>query len=186
MKQKFRTFSRTTQLAIIMALILPVGIVTYAAINAWISKTWISTLTKGNVMEMKQGSATGEVLPGQSFPFSPIIKNVGSKQVLAFMKVEMPSYSTSTGEQKETYTFTADGSWTKVVDDGSTVVYGYSSALSPDEETATVLCDSMTMMNMSGSEFMTMSDVNVRLTGYLADTSEYGKDPVRVWAAIGE
>lgn len=94
----------------------------------------------------------------------------------------MPVY----GLGSPAYTFTADSSWIKVVDDGGTVVYGYNAVLGPDEETATALCDSMTMVNMSGSEFLAMTDVNIRLIGYLADIDEYGDEPAAAWGSIGE
>jgi len=37
-----------------------------------------------------------------------------------------------------------------------------------------------------GAEFLAMSDVNVRLVGYLADVDEYGDDVGSAWMAIGE
>lgn len=58
--------------------------------------------------------------------------------------------------------------------------------MNPDEETATALYSFITMVEMSGSEFLAMDDVNVRLTGYLADVEEYGEDVSAAWAAIGE
>lgn len=68
MKQKFKTLSRTTQLTLIIALILSVSIVAYAAINAWVSRSWTSELTKGDVMEMElnQAAVIGEVVPEAS------------------------------------------------------------------------------------------------------------------------
>lgn len=118
MKQKLKMLSRITQLAIIMMLILSVGIVAYAAINAWISKSWQSELTKGDVMEMElvQGSVSGEIVPGGMISVSTAIKNTGTKQTLAFVKVEMPVY----GSGFPAYTFTADSSWTKLAYDGAT------------------------------------------------------------------
>ena len=114
------------------------------------------------------------------------MKNVGTKQCIAFIKVEMPTYSTSTGELKVAYTFSADSGWIKVADDGAAVVYGYGAVLNPDEETASALCESLTMVQMSGAEFLAMSDVNVRLVGYLADVDEYGDEPAAAWGSIGE
>jgi len=58
--------------------------------------------------------------------------------------------------------------------------------LEPDEETASALCESLTMVEMSGAEFLGLSDVNVRLIGYLADVDEYGDDVRGAWMAIGE
>jgi len=137
-------------------------------------------------MELNQAVVTGEVVPGSTLSISPSIKNVGTKQCLAFIKVEMPTYSTSTGELKAAYTFAADASWTKVTDDTGTVVYGYSSVLGQDEETVSPLCVSMTLVEMSGAEFLGLSDINVRLVGYLVDVDEYGEDPSATWTSIGE
>jgi len=188
MKQKFKTLSRTTQLTLIIALILSLSIVAYAAISAWVSRSWTSTLIKGDVMEMELNQATvsGEVTPGSTIAVSPRVKNVGTKQCLAFIKVGMPTYSTSTGELKAAYTFSADSGWIKVAEDGRTVGYGYNAVLGPDEEKVSALCESMTMMEMSGAEFLGLSDVNVRLVGYLADVDEYGDDVESAWMAIGE
>lgn len=76
-------------------------------------------------MELLQGDVSGEVVPGSSIAVSPTIKNTGTKQVLAFVKVEMPTYSAFTGEQKAAYTFSPDSEWIKVADDGATVVCFY-------------------------------------------------------------
>lgn len=42
----------------------------------------------------------------------------------------------------------------------------------------------MTMAEMSGEEFTGLSDVNVTVDGWLADTEEYGDDAAVVWTRI--
>lgn len=74
------------------------------------------------------------------------------------------------------YTFSVDEDvWTKVEENSGSVVYGYNDVLGVDGETDP-LCQSMTMVEMSGSDFVVLADVNVSITGYLADRETYGED----------
>ena len=42
------------------------------------------------------------------------------------------------------------------------------------------------MVEMSATDFRGITDVNVTVTGYLADVEEYGEDVQAAWNAIGE
>ncbi len=183
MKQKFKSLSRITRMAIIAALFLSITIVAYAAISMLISITWRSDLTKGDIFEMElvQSDITGEIVPGQSISVSPVVKNMGTKEAIAFVKVEMPTIPSSGANA---YTFVVDESmWTKVEESSGTVVYGYNDVLGVDGQTD-ALCQSMIMVEMSGTDFMGLSDVNVSITGYLADRETYGEDVQMVWNEI--
>ncbi len=160
MKQKVKGLCRITQMAIIIALFLSITIVAYAAISTLISRSWQSDLTKGDIFEMElvQSDIIGEIVPGQSISVSPVVKNLGTKEALAFVKIEMPTIPSS---NSPAYTFSVDEVvWTKVEESSGSVVYGYNDVLGVDSETDP-LCQSMTMVEMSGSDFIGLSDVNV-------------------------
>lgn len=128
-----------------------------------------------------QGDITGEIVPGGTVAISPVVKNMGTKDALAFMKIEMPTIPSSGANA---YTFAVDESmWTTVEESSGTVVYGYNDVLGVDGETDP-LCQSMTMVEMSGTDFVGLADVNVSITGYLADRETYGEDIVIAWREI--
>ena len=73
--------------------------------------------------------------------------------------------------------------WTKVEESSGTVVYGYNDVLGVDVETD-ALCQSMTMVEMSETDFVGLADVNVEIAGYLADRETYGEDVGNAWREI--
>lgn len=170
-------------MAIITALFLSITIVAYAAISTLISRSWQSDLTKGDIFEMElvQSDITSEFVPGETVAISPVVKNMGTKEARAFVKIVMPTISSSNAPA---YSFTVDEDvWTKVEKSSGTVVYGYNEVLGVDSETD-ALCDSMTMVDMSGSDFIGLSDVNVSIIGCLADREMYGEDVGNAWREI--
>ena len=182
MRQKFKSLSRKTQAVIVIAIMLSLSIVAYAAVSTLLTKTWKSDVTKGDVMEfeLNQGAITGTITPGESIGISPSITNTGTKDCLAFIKVSMPVYGES---GSNAYTFSLSSSWTKVSERSGEVVYGYSDVLESDADTG-ALCNTMTMVDMTASEFKGLADVNIELTGYLADCDEYGTDVSAAWSKI--
>lgn len=128
-----------------------------------------------------RGAVSGEIVPIQSISISPVVKNMGTKDALAFVKIGMPTISSL---NSPAYTFTVDESmWTKVEESSGTVVYDYNDVLGGDGETDP-LCDSMTMVKMSGTDFVGLADVNVEIVGYLADRERYGEDVEQAWREI--
>ncbi len=73
--------------------------------------------------------------------------------------------------------------WTKVEESSGTVLYSYNDVLGVDGETD-ALCQSMTMVEMSGTDFVGLADVNVEIVGCLADRETYGEDVQTVWNEI--
>lgn len=181
MREKFKKLKKTTQAVIILAVVLSISIVVYAAVSALLTKTWKSDLTKGDIMEfeLNQSEVSGTITPGESVAISPSITNTGTKDCLAFIKVSMPVYGSGTNA----YSFTVASGWTKVSENSGVIVYGYSDVLESDVDTGS-LCDSMTMVDMTASEFNGLADVNIELTGYLADCDEYGTDVSAAWSKI--
>ena len=110
------------------------------------------------------------------------ITNVGTKDCLAFVKVNMPVYGESGANA---YTFTVGSGWTKVSASSGEVVYGCTDILDSDADIG-ALCESMTMVELSASEFKSLSDVNIELTRYLADCDEYGTDVSAAWNKIAD
>jgi len=158
------------------------GIVAYAVYSALISKSVTSDLTPDDIMEidLNQHVITGTVVPGDSVGICSSITNVGTKDCLAFVKIVMPVIPSS---NSPAYSFTVGSGWTKVSESAGEVVYGYESVLGSDDYTDP-LCSEMTMVEMSGSDFKSIDDVNITVTGYLAETGAYGEDVGRTWEMI--
>ena len=182
MRQKWANLGKKSQVIIAVVLILSISVVAYAAISTLLSKSVTSNLSKGDIMEMQlsQDVITGEVVPGDSIAISPSIINTGTRNCLAFVKLEMPTYGNA---GSNLYTFTASSDWTNVSESSGTVVYGYNDVLGSNDYTSS-LCNSLTMVNMSSSEFRALDDINVTVTGYLADCEEYGENLVEAWNRI--
>lgn len=133
------------------------------------------------MLELVQETVSGEIVPGQNISVSSVVKNMGTKDAIAFVKIEMPTIPSS---GVNAYTFTVDERmWTKVSESAGKVVYGYNDVLGGDGETDP-LCQSMTMVEMSGSDFIGLADVNVEIVGYLADRETYGEDVGNAWRDI--
>lgn len=181
MRQRFKSLSKKSQVILMVALMLSLTIVAYAAISSLLTKSVTTNLTKGDVMEMdlSQPVVTGTVTPGDSIAVSPSITNTGTKDCLAFVKIDMPTY----GSGSPAYSLTINDGWIKVSESSGVITFGYNDVLQSDESTGT-LCDSLTMVEMSASEFKGLADVNVEVTGYLADTAEYGTDINSAWNKI--
>jgi len=75
-------------------MLLSITMVTYAIISALISRSWQSDPSKGDIFEMKlaQGPISSEIVSGQVISVSPVLKNIGTRNAIAFVKIEMPMY----------------------------------------------------------------------------------------------
>ena len=174
---------KTQKRLLIIALIL-VSSLAVAAVSSLLTREWSTNVTRGSVMEMDliQDAVTGTVVPGQTLAISPVVKNAGTEECIAFVKVTVPTYGASS---TPAYTYDVDSSWTKVGGSGGTAVYGYNGTLDYNDET-TAPMDGITLKNMEVSDFLDIQDFNIQVTGYLAETSEYGSDPETAWGQIGE
>ena len=181
MLKRFKTLRRSTKVLII-ALFLMTGVVVYAAISILLTQTFTSDLTKGDLFEMdlKQDEVTGEVTPGTSITVGPVIENKGTKDALAYIRVTVPGYGSSS---TPAYSYEVDSDWVLVEDNGNEKVYGYSMVLGPQEETS-VLTEELTMVNMDTSEFIGMGSVDFSFTGFLADCDVYGRNVEDGWGEI--
>ena len=133
-------------------------------------------------MDLLQDAVTGEIVPGDTLNIAPVIKNTGTKECVAFVKVTVPTYGASS---TPAYEYSVGENWTKVGGSGGVAVYGYNSVLAYNEETSN-LTEGMTLRNMEVGDFLGIPDLNVSVTGYLAETETYGYDPETAWGQIGE
>lgn len=133
-------------------------------------------------MELIQTAVTGEIVPGETLAIAPVIQNVGTKECLAFVKVTVPTYGSSSSPA---YTYTIDEeNWTKVGGSCGTAVYGYKDVLGNNDVT-TAPMEGITLKDIPVPDFLSIPDLNIT-TGYLAETAEYGSDPQTAWSRIGE
>ncbi len=76
-------------------------------------------------------------MPGQSVSVSPVVKDMGTKDAIAFTKVGMPTIPSSSSPA---YTFSVDEDvWMKVEESAGEAVYGYNDIFGVDGE-AVPLC----------------------------------------------
>ena len=176
---KLKTRTKAGMIALVV--ILSITIVAFAA-SFLINKNFKTKLTKGQILSMQlvQTDLEGTVVPGDTIDVCPAIYNDGDRQGLAFMRVTVPTLS----DGSFAYSWTVGEGWTKVAEGTGFVAYGYSPALDGESSTAELM-SGMTMVEMSGAEFKGLSDVNVTVDGWLADTEEYGTDAdSTVWTRI--
>ena len=162
--------------------ILSIAIVAFAA-SLIINKTWKTNLKKGQILSMQlvQTDVEGTVSPGDTIDVAPIIYNDGTIQGTALMRVNYPTQS----DGSPTYPWTVGSGWSKVTDGAGYTVYGYGNPLDGGSSTE-ALMSGMTMVEMSGAEFTGLTDVNVTVDGWLADTETYGEDLATVWTKINQ
>jgi hypothetical protein len=112
----------------------------------------------------------GEIGPSESMSIDPVITSMASVDMYVFIKVEMPRYN-DTG----LYELNVDASWSlverEVVDNKWVVVYRYDTELKPDQSTA-VLSNTITMDNMTLTEFAEIEEIDVSMTGFACRTAD--------------
>ena len=137
-------------------------------------------------IELDVPELTGSVTPGDSKSISAVVTNTGTGRGLAFIKFEYPMYTPSGSSTAEpVYTWEANSGWTAVESGSGYTVYGYTQPLDEDESTSSLM-DEITMKNLSNSEYKGLEDVNIALTGYIADCNEYGEELDVVWEAANQ
>ena len=131
-------------------------------------------------MQLEQIDLDGTVVPGDTIDVCPAIYYDGDMRGLLFMRVRVPVLS----DGSSVYSWTAEEGWTKLTEGNGYVVYGFNSVLE-SEATSNVLTNGMTMVEMSGSEYKTINDINVTVDGWLAYCQEYGDSAdINIWNRI--
>ena len=185
MKTWFTSLKRSTQITVVILLLMSIGVVAYAAFSALVSSTWQSEWEKKGfvAIQIDVSDGSGEIEPGDTKSVNPVITNTGTKDALAFIRFSYPTSSSTAGMAGSAFTWTVGSSWSVVEEGVGYSVYGYNSPLESDASTEVALMPSVTLRNMSASDFRAM-DVNIEMTGYLADTEEYGTDIEVAWNRI--
>ncbi len=168
------------KVGVVIFIIISCVAIAYAAV-AIINKTWSTNLTKGDILSMKlvQTDVEGEVSPGVTIDVAPVIKNDGTLTGTAVVRVSYPVLS----DGSPAYSWETGSGWQFIASGTGYTVYGYDNALNGGASTS-ALMSGMTMVEMSGEEFTGITNVNVTVDGWLADTETYGDNAASVWTRI--
>lgn len=185
---------RRRRMAIAATVMVFVGFIAYATDILWKSAHDTTELTKERYIEVKLSgsSAKGSIKPGGSISLAPVVENKGVIDCAAFVKLTIPRVNGNPA-----YVYETNSDWT-LVDNYSEggyqiVVYAYVDeyrtyaleSISPSASTSSLIKDGFTMVEMSGSEFMNMTDVDIQVDGYLVDYAEVEEsDPESAWGMI--
>ena len=189
-------------MAIAATVMVFVGIIAYATDILWDKDHSATELTKERYVKVKLSgsSAKGSIRPGGSISLAPVVENKGTISCTAFVKLTIPKvYVKVSGDSISTYVpaydYETNSNWKLIEEDSDgghqIVVYAYMNEyktyelelLSPGLSTSSLIKYGVTMVEMSSAEFMSMTDVDIQVDGYLVD-EEGGSDPESVWAAI--
>lgn len=158
---------RLATILITLALLMTTTVVAYALVTYISTKTQTSSFTKKEYFEMSGSeifAASSEVGPGEKVSINPMITSMSSVDMYAFIRVEMPRYSSG-----GLYDLTVNDGWSLVErgeSNGTWVeVYRYDSELKPDQST-TVLANKLTMVNITMAEFAEIEEIDVSMTGF--------------------
>ena len=194
---------RRRRMAIAVTVMVFVGLIAYAGniLSKSAHKTTELTKERYIEIELSGSSVKGSIRPGGSILLAPVVENKGTINCTAFVKLTIPKvYVKVSGDSISTYVpaydYETNSNWKLIEEDSDSgyqivVVYAYMNEyntyelelLSPGLSTSSLVKDGFTMINMSSAEFMSMTDVDIQVDGYLVD-EEGGSDPESVWAAI--
>ncbi len=107
----WRSHRRSSQVVIVLALFASITIVAYAASILLNTADASTTLTKDWYVEvaLSNSYATGTIRPGGTVSISPVIKNKGDINTIAFIKLSMPTVGGA-----RAYDYEIDSSWIQV------------------------------------------------------------------------
>ena len=183
----FRSLRRTSRIAVVVGLIAPIAVVAYATSILFDHAHQSITVDKDNFVKVElQGvTATGKVKPGDSISAAPVLKNGSSINCVGFLVVTVPMLG---GESA--YDYEVGSGWHLLEEDTAAgefvYAYGDSSELTviaPGDSTD-ALTNGFTMKSsISGTQFNSLSSVDIEFDGYLLDSNEES-DPGRGWEKI--
>lgn len=171
----FRSLRRTSQVAIVMILIVAVAVVAYTANLLWNSAHSTTSLSKDRYIEvsLSGAEASGSVRPGSTVDLAPVLTNNGDINTTALMRVTVPVVNGSSA-----YDYEVSSSWMLVDADpeAGVYVYGYGTSgeltvIAPGSSTDP-LTESFTMeSSITGAEFNAMGSIDISVDGYLSDVN---------------
>ena len=180
----FKHMKRSTAVIIILLLLAMTTVVAYAVTTLFFKgETQTSDYSKKTYFEFDGSgffTASGEVGPGESMSINPVITSEATVDMYVFIRVEMPSYSSA-----GLYDIDLNSGWecieSGVNGDKWFSVYRYNDVVAPGAST-TALGSSLTMVDMSLTEYADLSDINVTMTGYACGTEDESLDTA--WESI--
>ena len=180
----FKHMKRSTVVIIILLLLAMTTVVAYAVTTLFFKgETQTSDYSKKTYFQF-DGSGfftqSGEVGPGESMGIDPVITSNATVDMYVFIRVEMPGYNGA-----GLYELNTGSGWT-LVESGETgdkwvAVCRYDDILTPGEFT-TALGSSLTMVDMSLTDYADLSDINVTMTGYACGAE--GEELSTAWESI--
>lgn len=125
-------------------------------------------------------TASSEVGPGESMSINLVITSEATVDMYVFIRVEMPLYNGS-----GLYDIDLNSGWS-LVESGSSgdkyiAVYRYDDVVTPGSST-TALGSSLTMVDMSLTDYADLIDINVAMTGYACGAEDESLDTA--WESI--
>lgn len=180
----FKHMKRSTAVILILAILAMTTVVAYAVTTLFFKgETQTSDYSKKTYFEFAGDgffTASGEVGPGESMSINPVITSEATVDMFVFIRVEMPSYS-STG----LYDIDLNIGWSveeaQVVGDKYVTVYRYNDVVASGASTTALGC-SLTMVDMSLADYSELSDINVTMTGYACGAEDESLDTA--WDSI--
>ena len=164
----FKHMKRSTVVILILAILAMTTVVAYAVITLFFKgETQTSDYSKKTYFEFDGSgffTASGKVGPGESMSINPVITSEATVDMYVFIRVEMPIFSSA-----GLYELNTDSNW-ECIESGSSgdkyiAVYRYNDVVAPGAST-TALGSSLTMVDMSLTDYAEISDINVTMTGY--------------------
>lgn len=131
----------------------------------------------------------GSIIPGGELAWSSVVTNTGNVPASAFIKMVQPSY-----EGQPVYELLGNDSWKLVTQsqpDGNgriTQIWGYGGdtlTFIDAGETTGSLMTGIKMVDIDGTAYNSIADLNVSMEGYLVE-ADAGDNPAEAWGVVGE
>ena len=190
LKAWFTSLKRTSKAVVLITLVISIAVVAYAAGIIFDHAQGKTNFVKDRYVKinLSGAEATGKVKPGDTVSLSQVLTNNGSVPVTAIIRLTVPAVNKASA-----YDYEVNSSWTLIESDPAAgeYIYGYGtkdelSTLAPGESTDPLVSTGFTMKSsITGSQFSSLSSVDIVTDGYLVD-SEEGTNPGDVWRMVGE
>lgn len=180
----FKHMKRSTAVILILAILAMTTVVAYAVTTLFFKgETQTSDYSKKTYFEFDGSgffTASGEVGPGESMSINPVISSNATIGMYVFIRVEMPEYNGG-----GLYDIDVNSGW-ECIESGASgdkyiAVYRFNDVVAPGAST-TALSSSLTMVDMSLSDYADLSDINVNMIGYACGAEDETLDTA--WESI--
>ena len=170
----------------IIGCFLGAGLIAYASSTFFTHDSFVIDNTKGTVFSIDlSGSVAGiEVVPGTEQSVAPSIHNTGTDPMYVFIRFDVEP----TASGGNVYSFTPDenSGWTAVdTGDAGELLFVYGSSSTPvaiESQDSAEIPGTLTCI-ASGSDFVALDDVSVRVTGCaIGSVGEDGETAAEVYA----